>query len=224
MRRYIAPLIFGVVGCAILFSLGNWQLNRHAWKQDIIAQIEARIDEPPTVLPAKPDPIRDQFQPVMVQGEYDGRDLFVLISLPNIGPVHRLISALETTDGRRILIDRGWIPTNHLMKNDPTQSVEIQGNLHWPDEVDRWTPAPDRETGVWFARDVDAMARELDTERLMVVARTVRAPAPITVPLPVTTTAIANSHLGYALQWFGLAIVWAGMTAFLIWRIHRRTV
>ncbi len=224
MQSRLAAFALGVIGCAVLLSLGTWQLNRHAWKQEIIAQIEARIDDPPAALPAEPDSIRDQFQPVLVQGELDGNDLFVLISLPNIGPAHRLISALETTNGRRILVDRGWIPANHLMRNEPNQSVEIVGNLHWPDEVDSWTPEPDREKRIWFARDVGEMSRELETEPLMVVARTVRATSSIAIPLPVTSAAIANNHLGYAIQWFGLAMVWAGMTAFLIWRIHRRTV
>ena len=224
MQSRLAAFALGVIGCVVLVSLGTWQLNRHVWKQEIIAQIEARIDEPPTTLPAIPDSFRDRFQPVSVQGEFVGRDLFVLISLPNIGPAHRLISALETADGRRILIDRGWIPANHLMRNEPNQSAEIVGNLHWPDEADSWTPEPDREKGIWFARDVGEMAHELETEPLMVVARTVRASAPIAVPLPVTAAGISNNHLGYALQWFGLAIVWAGMTAYLIWRIHRRTV
>ena len=31
-------------------------------------------------------------------------------------------------------------------------------------------------------------------------------------------------NVGYAVQWFGLAAVWAGMTIFLLWRIRRRTV
>ena len=43
------------------------------------------------------------------------------------------------------------------------------------------------------------------------------------MPLPVTTEGIPNNHLGYAVQWFGLALVWAGMTLFLLWRTARRT-
>ena len=36
------------------------------------------------------------------------------------------------------------------------------------------------------------------------------------------TVAIPNDHLGYALTWFGLAAVWAVMTALWLWRIKRR--
>ena len=43
-------------------------------------------------------------------------------------------------------------------------------------------------------------------------------------PIPLSPQGIPNSHLSYAVQWFLLAVVWAGMTAGLIWRITRRPV
>ena len=103
-------------------------------------------------------------------------------------------------------------------------AVTVLGNLHWPDEVDRWTPQPDREAGVWYGRDLAAMAEELRTEPVLVVTREASSNDPPATPLPVTTEGIPNSHLGYAVQWFGLAAVWAVMTLFLLWRIRTRTV
>jgi surfeit locus 1 family protein len=98
----------------------------------------------------------------------------------------------------------------------------VEGNLHWPEEVDGFTPAPDARTGLWFARDVPAMAEALGSEPVLIVARSPTAPG--IEPLPVDTSHIPNDHLGYAVQWFGLAAVWLGMTAYLLWRIRRRTV
>jgi surfeit locus 1 family protein len=46
-RRMILPLLFGLVGCAILIGLGTWQLQRLAWKQGILAQISARLNDTP---------------------------------------------------------------------------------------------------------------------------------------------------------------------------------
>ena len=43
-------------------------------------------------------------------------------------------------------------------------------------------------------------------------------------PIPLSPQGIPNSHLSYAVQWFLLAAVWAGMTGGLIWRITRRPV
>jgi hypothetical protein len=47
----------------------------------------------------------------------------------------------------------------------------ITGTLHWPRETDGYTPPPDPVTGMWFARDVPAMAEALRTEPVLVVAR-----------------------------------------------------
>jgi surfeit locus 1 family protein len=41
--------------------------------------------------------------------------------------------------------------------------------------------------------------------------------------LPVDTQGIPNNHLNYAVTWFSLAAVWAGMTLLLLWRIRQRT-
>ena len=103
----------------------------------------------------------------------------------------------------------------------PEGVITVTGNLHWPDEVDGFTPDPDTLRNQWFARDVDAMANHLDTEPTLVILREMSvSDAPVT-PLPVTSDGIPNNHLGYAIQWFGLALVWLGMTAFLAWRIRR---
>ena len=56
MKRYIFPLVVGVLGCAILISLGVWQLQRLDWKEGLIAQIQSRIDSAPVPLPAAVDP------------------------------------------------------------------------------------------------------------------------------------------------------------------------
>ena len=106
----------------------------------------------------------------------------------------------------------------------PEAALAVTGNLHWPDEVDSFTPDPDFEAGLVFARDVPVLAEALGTEPILIVARDVSGTDLRATPMPVTSAGIPNNHLGYAVQWFGLALVWAGMTAFLIWRIHARTV
>ena len=64
------------------------------------------------------------------------------------------------------------------------------------------------------------MAEALGTEPVMLVAAASDDPdAPM--PLPVGVN-IPNDHLQYAITWFGLAVVWAVMTGYLLWRIKRR--
>ena len=222
VRVFLGPLTFGLVGFAILVSLGIWQVQRLTWKQGILAEIEARIAGPVQDLPKSPLPERDRFLPVSVVGGFDGSDVPVFLSHAG-GPIYRLVAAFETASGRRIMVDRGGIsalnPLVDSRRTSPKSDVQITGNLHWPDEVDAWTPERDA-TGTFFGRDIAAMAAVLQTEPVLIVAREMSENAPPTRLLPVTTTGIPNNHFGYAVQWFGLAIVWAGMTLFFVWRIR----
>ncbi|MDE0698167.1 MAG: SURF1 family protein [Boseongicola sp.] len=222
--RLLFPLIVGIGGFCLLASLGAWQLQRLAWKEGVLAEIESKIAADPVPLPAAPAAERDRYLPVIIEGDFEGEDVAVLVSLPQVGPAYRLIAAFETADGRRIMVERGAVPVADRSRAMSATSVTVLGNLHWPDEVDRWTPQPDRAAGVWYGRDLATMAEELRTEPLLVVAREASSNDPPATPRPVTTEGIPNSHLGYAVQWFGLAAVWAVMTLFLLWRIRTRTV
>lgn len=219
-RHMILPLLFGLIGAAILIGLGSWQVQRLGWKQGVLAEIEARIAAPAVALPATPEPEQDRYLPVRAQGHLSGEALQVLVSRKQIGPGHRLVAVLET-GGRRVLVDLGFLPDGAPLPR-LEGAVSVEGNLHWPDEIDSYTPAPDPAKGLWFARDVVAMAAALRAEPVLIVARTPVVPG--VEPLPVDTSTIPNDHFGYALTWFSLATVWLGMTVLYLWRIRQRTV
>ncbi len=220
-RRFLLPLLFGLIGAAILVSLGLWQVQRLQWKEAILADIEARIGAAPVALPNPLDPERDRFLPVTVKGEFTTAHIDVLTSRKEIGAGYRVVQAFVTETGRRIMVDRGFLPQE--MRGLPREALaaEIIGNLHWPAEVDSFTPAPDPKSGLWFARDVPAMAEALETEPVLVVARSPTGDG--IDPLPVDSAGIPNDHLGYAVTWFSLAFGWVGMTLLFLWRIRRRT-
>lgn len=221
--RVISVVVFGLLGVAVLVSLGVWQLQRLAWKESVLADIAARIEAEPVGLPQDVDREADRYLPVAVEGRFEGETVRVLVSLQGSGPGYRLITGFDV-EGRRVMIDRGFLSESVVQPDPPSGDITVIGNLHWPDEVDGFTPAPDLTRNIWYARDVDALAAQLDAEPVFIIAREISASdAPLT-PLPVTADGIPNNHLGYAIQWFGLALVWLGMTAFLAWRITRRSV
>ena len=217
-RRMVGPLIVGILGTAILVALGVWQLQRLAWKESVLAEIEARIGGAPAALPDQPDPDVHRFLPVEVTGTIGAEALRVVTTAE--GPAFRIVSPFET-GGRRVLLDRGVVPADRAPPAPPEGMVRVVGTLHWPDEADGFTPPPDRDAGLWYARDLAAMAADLGTEPLMIVAREV--PGDAVSPRPIDTSRIPNDHLEYALTWFALSVVWAGMTLALLWRIRRRT-
>ncbi len=216
MRRSLFFIIIGLGGAAILVSLGVWQVQRLAWKQAIIADIEARIDAEPVALPDAPDPARDAYLPVEASGTWADGFLRVLVSQKEIGAGYRIIAPLETAQGR-ILVDRGFIPTDADVVS-VTGQVTLRGNLQWPQESDGFTPAPDLARNIWFARDVDAMASVLETRPLLVVAREVNGESAGVMPLPVETAGIPNDHLQYAITWFSLAALWLAMSLTFVMR------
>lgn len=217
-RRMILPLLFGLIGAAILIGLGTWQMQRLQWKQAVLAEIEARIVADPVPLPADPQDQRDRYLPVQAEGVLTGEGLRVLASRKMVGAGYRRIAVMET-GGRRVLVDLGFVAEGEAV-DLPQGPVRVVGNLHWPSEVDSYTPKPDEKTGLWFARDVPAMAQALHADPVLIVARDPVVPQ--IEPLPVDTSSIPNDHLGYAATWFSLALGWLGMTVLFLWRIRRR--
>ncbi|MEM9318425.1 MAG: SURF1 family protein [Pseudomonadota bacterium] len=220
LKRMIVPIVIGVAGVAVLVALGVWQVQRLAWKEGVLAQIEARIAAAPTALPEVPDPEADRYLPVEAEGLIGDDSIRVLVSTREDGAAYRIISTFAT-EGRQVLVDRGLISTEaHVPGGGP---AHVTGNLHWPDEVTGSTPDPNRMANIWFARDVPAMAEALGSEPVLIIARQIE-PGYGPRPLPVGTEGIPNDHLGYAVTWFSLAVVWFGMTLYLLWRIRQRTI
>lgn len=216
----IGPLILGVLGVAVLLWLGNWQIMRMGEKNVILAEIAAVAGADPVGVPLLPDPIGDRFLAVQARGKFEGSEIHVLASNRDTGAGYRIISVF-VTQGRRLLVDRGFIPIK--AKNDPRPGgaeVTVVGNLHWPDELDKYIPEPDLSAAIWFAREVPAMAANLGTEPVLIVAR---QPTGDNVrPFPVNIESIPNDHLNYAITWFLLAAAWFGMTVYLLLRIKRQ--
>jgi surfeit locus 1 family protein len=222
-KRMILPLLFGLIGCAILVGLGMWQVNRLAWKEAMLSAIDARVTAAPVALPENFEREVNRFLPVQATGMFGGDRIRVLVSQKKVGPGYRIISPF-VVGGRTIMVDRGFISIADELPVPPAGVVTVTGNLHWPEEVDSFTPEPDKKSDIWFARDVDRMAAELGAEPVLLILRSASPATPEIAPLPVSRAGIPNDHLTYAITWFSLAVIWFGMTVFLLWRIRQRTV
>ena len=223
-KRMIFPIILGITGIAILLTLGTWQVKRMGWKNTILAQIEERIMATPIPLPAKPNPEFDNRLSVRVKVLIGFDEAHVLYSTKRGGPGFLVIApALTKPDGRKVLIDMGYIPEAKKTTVRKPQEVTIVGNILWPNEVDGYTPDPNMEKNIWFARDANKLAAHFDTESFLIVARTIELGDYGTTPQPIGLN-IPNDHLEYAITWFSLALVWFGMTLYLLYRIKQKTV
>ena len=220
MKRVLFT-VFSIAGTAVLGWLGNWQLDRLAWKQTVLEQIDQRIAAPAVPVPLTPVPSADTYLPVFAEGRFGQEYIRVLVSQKRIGAGYRVISAFKT-EGRRILVDRGFIDLSNSSDIQADQAVVVQGNLHWPDEVDGFTPAPDLEKNIWFARDVRALSEALQTQPILIVASQISPPDQNIKPLEIDSSAIPNDHLQYAVTWFSLAAIWIMMSGAFLWRSRKK--
>ncbi|MBE0412905.1 SURF1 family protein [Yoonia sp.] len=221
LRKILFPILLGIAGCGVLISLGTWQVQRLAWKEDIIGAINARLSAPPIPLPLSPTEDDDEYRRVTVSGTPLGQELHVLTSGTQAGTGYRVISRFATDDGPVILLDQGLITLDAKEAAPLTRPMQVTGTLLWPDDQTASTPSPDLGKNIWFARHVEAMADALDTVPVMVVATHTTPADPRITPLPINTADIKNDHLEYAITWFSLALVWAIMSLFLIFRMTR---
>lgn len=218
MRHLLFPVVVGLGGLAVLIWLGVWQLNRLDWKLNVIDEIDARVAADPVPLPSDVSFEDDNYLSVIMQGAATGEEIRFLDSGTAAGTGHRIISAFVTADGRRIMLDQGLLPLYAQDRAPLTAEVTVQGNLIWPDDISQQPPEGDE----WYARDVAAMARALDTEPVMVVLSAASQYDERLSPLPVDTRNIKNDHLEYAITWFLLAVVWLSMTLFYVARSLRQ--
>ncbi|MEO1641612.1 MAG: SURF1 family cytochrome oxidase biogenesis protein, partial [Pseudomonadota bacterium] len=94
LRKILFPLILGVTGCGILIWLGLWQVERLAWKEDILAEIDGRLATAPAPLSTDVTEEADEYTRVTLTGTATGEELHVLVSGTAAGTGYRVISRL----------------------------------------------------------------------------------------------------------------------------------
>lgn len=232
-----AVAIAGAFG--VLVGLGVWQLERLAWKEGLIAKVEARIHEPAVPAPAEEDWARvnftdDEYRHVTVSGRFDHRDEVQVYALIDRtpegggGPGYWVVTPLVTAEGAAVLVNRGFVPVE---LRDPARRAEgqvegpvtVTGLLRLPEDSGLFTPQNDPAKDSWFTRDPFAIGEAKGLLRVAPFLVDADAtPNPGGWPLGgQTRITFPNRHLEYALTWFGLAAALAGVAAALMLRRRR---
>jgi surfeit locus 1 family protein len=223
MRRFWFIVFIGFAGTACLLYLGKWQIDRLYWKLDVLKKIDQKIAAAPVLLPAEPSESVHKYLSVEISGQFLQESIRVLASKKRYGAGYRIIHVFRT-NGRRLLVDLGFVGLETDYDIDLSSDISLVGNLHWPDEVDNFTPEPDLENNIWFARDVERVASALQTEPILIILKNSTLKDKNIKPMPIDTTHIPNDHLQYAITWFSLAIIWALMSCLFIWTTRQKAV
>jgi len=217
-RPMLWPTLLSVPALAILIGLGNWQMDRLAWKEGLIAQIEAGLEAAPAALPpgstwADADLEALTYTPAEVSGRFaHDREAHVYLSSLEGQPGYHVVTPLELATGGWVLIDRGFVPISRKEQamRAPGQidgEVTVAGILIEPEARNSFTPDPDLNGNIWYHRtvgDLAAVAGIAPVFPLLLDA----GPAANPGGLPVggqTRLELRNPHLGYAMTWYGLA-------------------
>ena len=223
MRRIWFIVFIGFAGTACLLYLGKWQLDRLYWKLDVLQKIDQKISAAPVPLPAEPSESVHKYLSVEISGQFLQESIRVLASKKRYGAGYRIIHVFRT-NGRRLLVDLGFVGLETDYDVDLINDISLVGNLHWPDEVDNFTPEPDLENNIWFARNVELVASALKTEPILLILKDSTLKDQNIKPMPIDTTHIPNDHLQYAITWFSLAIIWALMSCLFIWTTRQKAL
>lgn len=218
-------LLGGLIGLVIagLVALGVWQLQRRAWKLDLIARTEAMLRQPP--VPAPP-PGRwaavgpaDTYRPIVATGHWRAGSETYVQAATALGGGFWVLTPLDT-GGFTVLVNRGFMPPERRGTTPPPPGpITVRGLLRITEPGGGFLRSNDPAGDRWYSRDVAAIAT---ARRLGPVAPYfIDAVADPNTPWPrggLTVVTFRNSHLVYALTWFGLAALLAGMT----WWVARR--
>lgn len=222
-RRLLWPGVFAAIALTILCSLGVWQIERLAWKQDLIARVENRTHAAAQPLPpeqdwAKVNAARDEYRHVQLSGKFH-RDhevfAYALLSDPRgkfSGPGYWVMTPLELDSGAFVFVNRGFVPMDRMdlptWASEPEGArVTITGLLRLPEGRNWFTPPDDVARRIWQERDPAAIAKAEGLTRVAPFFVDADASGPNGLPQGgETRVTFSNNHLQYVVTWFGLAL------------------
>lgn len=220
-----ALLLLGLLLCAAGFAaLGVWQVKRLAWKQALIAHVEAATHAAPvdgSTLSATPAPtsLADlEYRRVALAGTFDRGGTTLVAALTDYGNGYWAMVPLRLANGRAIWVNRGFVAQGTkrdvAMARTPAGPVHIVGLVRRAEPGRTWLRANHPEADRWYYRDLSAIAAArgiAGSGTAWFIDAEADAAPPQGAPIAgLTVLQFPNSHLSYALTWFALC----GLTLF----------
>ncbi|MEZ5871882.1 MAG: SURF1 family protein [Nitratireductor sp.] len=224
-RAVLVVMMLASLG--VLISLGNWQVRRLHWKEALIADVQARRNGEPEPLAMMIRHFAEtgdvDYRPVTAEGEFDhSREVYFYTTRD--GTVGwDVITPLHLTDAGWLLVNRGFVP-DQLRNPDLRKEGELRGkvtiaglarnplaqkpNSYMPDN------RPDKREFYWKSFVEITGATGLSGDPSLVPFMVDAGPSEIPGGLPKggsTIISFSNSHLQYAITWYGLALALAGV-------------
>lgn len=231
-RPRLWPTLFTVPAVILMLGLSVWQLQRLAWKTELIDAFETRVSAEPSAPPAEIDP--DQFaewryRHVAATGRYLHDKELQITGKPYKGTAgFHVITPFVTDDGLTVFVNRGWVPEKQRRPADRPETLvpppaTFDGVVRQAGLKGDFVPENEPQNDVWFTVEPRAMAAHLGLDGQVAagyfVDQLAEGPNPTALPFGATRTiSVRNEHLQYAVTWFLLALTL--IAVYVIW--HRQ--
>jgi surfeit locus 1 family protein len=226
------PALFALAAIVIFVGLGTWQLQRKAWKEALIENLEQRLSVPPgDLLPrerwASLSAANDEFRRVKFSAAFvPGAEALVYTSGSSLrsdvsGPGYWVFTPAQLASGGLVVVNRGFVPEGW---QDPAMRAagatggraDLVGVMRWPEPRGAFSPKDDSDRSIWFVRDPVAIAAAKRWGEVAPFFIELESPPPPGgLPRPgALKVNLRNEHLQYAITWYGLALVVVVMFGF----------
>ncbi|MGV3741715.1 MAG: SURF1 family protein [Burkholderiaceae bacterium] len=210
---FIAALIAAIIGV----SLGNWQMRRAEYKEGIEHKLSERESAPPVVLNATVANAEEiEFRRVQVTGEFVQGWPVYLDNRPHQGRAgfHLVMPLKIAGTNRHVLVIRGWMPRDPVDRNKLVD-VPTPGGVLTIEGTARRGAGHLLQLGTAEALRPGAIVQNLDVKQFEQATRFELQPLFIEQTSDVKDglvrdwprpSAGVDKHMGYAFQWYGLAV------------------
>lgn len=234
-NRELVPSVLGsvltLVAMVAFVSLGHWQWARGEARELQWKAFETGGGEAQKLGTRPLDEIR-RFQRVSIRGEFDEQHQFLLDNIIREERAgYEVLTPFKLTDGRLMLVDRGWLPASGYRDRLPEISLRANGEREIPGRVDelpvaglaqgRAAPAGDaswpKVTSFPTFDELSAvLGRKLEKRVLLLDPHApdgyLREWQPPGLP--------PSRHFGYAIQWWAFAV--AALALWVVMSLRKR--
>lgn len=232
---------------AVLLSLGTWQVNRLAWKEELLAKIAAQLDAAPidvnTLSAQLADGSLDQqgidYLPAQATGSFNhAREQHFFATYQGISG-YFIYTPLELVEPQNtvVFVNRGFVPFD--LKDPESRKptlvpgiANIRGlaRQRLDEKPSALVPENDLAQNIYYWKDLAAMSAQAGYQ-----AGTTVLPFFLDAGFPdrpgtlgqwpvhgVTRIDLPNNHLQYAITWYGLALTLIGVVGFFLFQQRKR--
>lgn len=230
-------LVLALAVCAGFVALGTWQIHRLHWKSALIERVGQRVHAAPVPAPGPQDWQRvnaaaDEYRRVKVSGALLVAQAAKVQASTELGSGYWLMAPLRAANGSVTMINLGFISMEQARSALPPQpagAFEVTGLMRVSEPGGGFLRNNDPAADRWYSRDVAAIAASrglpeaapyfIDADAAS--AARLAAGKGIAPVGGLTVIAFHNSHLVYALTWYGLALMTA-LACYWVVRDERR--